>query len=615
MKSIKIKIIVVVLVLSLLLVFFAGIASARTWKPVIFGRDWVAITGKPLGATAGAMIFTQGGNAVDATCAMLAAVCVMTDSLHFGGETQALIYDPETNKVYGINGMGHGYTGATPEFYFEQGMAFPPNYGVLAAATPGTPRGLFVMLAEFGTMSLKEVLEPATRMADGYPIEGALVSGITRSQEMIAGWKYSAPIYLPGGNPPVEGQLFVQKDLANTFRKLVQTEQEALANGASRKEAIMAANERFYKGDIAQEYVRSSQENGGQHTMADLAFTRPTIEEPIHTNYKGIEVYKLTSWTQGPTLIQMLNLLELVDMSKYEYNSAEYIHMLYQVMNLAFADRDFYYGDPTVPPEEPLEGLLSKEYAKERFKQINWEKNDPNVGPGDPYPFQGEENPYKDLLANWKPNLTNIAWNPEVEERFYAGTTSIQAADANGMVVSVTPSGGWNPVFIAGHTGVGMSQRLQQFVVDEKLNPFNVTAPLKQPRVTLTPSLATKDGHPYLSFAVQGGDTQEQNLICFFLSVVEFGKNVQEAAEGPYFTSYQMQSSFGDHAQYPGRIRLDARIPQETADKLTAMGYKVEYAGADTVNSGPINAIYIDWENQTYWGGSSVNGEDYGIGW
>lgn len=609
------KIVLVVLVLSLLLVFFSGIASARTWKPIIFGRDWVAITGKPLGATTGAMIFAQGGNAADAACAMLASVCVMTDALHFGGETQALIYDPETNKVYGINGMGHMYTGGTPEFFLEQGMAFPPNYGVLAASTPGTPRGLFVMLAEFGTMSLKEVLAPAIKMADGYPIEGALARSIAGREEMLAGWKYSAPIYLPGGSPPEEGQIFVQKDLANTFRKLVETEQEVLINGGSRKEAIMAANERFYKGDIAQEYVRASQESGGMHTMEDMAFYRPTIEEPISTNYKGIEVYKLTSWTQGPTLIQMLNLLSLVDMSQYEYNSAEYIHMLYQIMNLAFADRDFYYGDPTVPPYTPLEGLLSKEYAKERFKLIDWEKNDPDVGPGDPYPFQGEENPYKDLLAKWTPNVTGVAWNADVEERFYAGTTSIQAADPNGMVVSIVPSGGWNPTFIAGHTGVGMSQRLQQFVIDETLNPFNLAAPLKQPRVTLTPSLATKDGHPYLSFGVQGGDSQEQNLIQFFLNFVEFGKNVQEAAEAANFTSYQMQSSFGAHAQYPGRIRLDARVPVEVQDKLTEMGYEVQMYAADRVNSGPINAIYIDWEHQTYWGGSSCNGEDYGIGW
>ena len=625
MMKINRKIVLVVLVLSLSLVLFSSIAFAQVggrFKPVIHARDWVAITGKPLGATAGALIFAQGGNAMDAACAMLATVCVMTDSLHWGGETQSLVYDPQANKVFGVNGMGHAYTGATPEFFFEKGLAFPPNYDVLAASTPGTPRGLMYQLAEWGTMSLAEVLAPAIRMAEGYPIEEQLVSGITNSKEMLSGWKYSAPIYLPnGGEAPRVGQIFVQKDLANMFRKLVETERLALVNGATRKEAIEAANHRFYAGDIAQEFVRASQENGGQHTMEDLYYSGVewwdlTKEEPITVNYKGIDVYKLTSWTQGPVLLQMLNLLELVDMSKYERGTAEYIHLIYQIMNLAYADRDFYYGDPRWEPKTPLEGLLSKEYAAERFKLINYEKNEPNVRPGDPYPYQGEENPFKDKLASWKPNVTGIAWNAAIEERFLAGTTSIQAADAkSGMVVSITPSGGWNPVFVAGHTGVGMSQRMQQFVVDENLNPFNVVQPWKQPRVTLTPSLAMKDGVPFLSFAVQGGDTQEQNQIQAFLDVVEWGLDVQQACEGAQFTSYQMQSSFGDHAQYPGRIQLDNRIAKEEADKLTAMGYDVRWRGELRVNSGPINAIWFDQENQTMWGGSSINGEDYGIGW
>lgn len=591
------------------------------FKPVIHARDWVAITGKPLGATAGALIFAQGGNAMDAACAMLAAVCVMTDSLHFGGETQTLVYDPQLNKVFGVNGMGHAYTGATPEFFFDQGMAFPPNYDVLAASTPGTPRGLMYQLAEWGTMSLEQVLAPAIRMAEGYPIEQQLVNSIASQKQRLSGWKYSAPIYLPnGGEPPRPGQIFVQRDLANMFRKLVEAERQALANGATRKEAIYAANYRFYAGDIGQEFVRSSQEQGGKHTMEDMYFSGVewwdlTKEEPITVNYKGIDVYKLTSWTQGPVFLQMLNLLELVDFSKYQRGTAEYIHMLYQIMNLAFADRDFYYGDPRWDPKTPLKGLLSKEYAKERFAQINWERNDPNVGPGDPYPYQGEENPFKDKLSNWKPNVTGIAWNSEVEQQFLAGTTSVQAADSKGMVVSMTPSGGWNPVVIAGHTGVGMSQRMQQFVVDENLNPFNVVAPHKQPRVTLTPTLCLKDGIPYLSMAVQGGDTQEQNQIQFFLDFVEWGLDVQQAAEGAQFTSYQMQSSFGDHAQYPGRIQLDNRIAKEEAEKLKAMGYEVQWRGELRVNSGPINAIYFDWENQTMWGGSSIHGEDYGIGW
>jgi gamma-glutamyltranspeptidase/glutathione hydrolase len=300
------------------------------------------------------------------------------------------------------------------------------------------------------------------------------------------------------------------------------------------------------------------------------------------------------------------------------YNSARYIHTLYQVMNLAYADRDFYYGDPYFPPEEPIKGLLSKAYAKERLKQIGWKKNDPEIKPGDPYPFEGKKNPYLNLLKKWSnvgsanpENLSAKDWS-EFEESFIAGTTSIQAADEMGWIVSVTPSGGWIPACIAGKTGIGMSQRMQSFVLDEAKNPFNVVTPGKRPRATLTPGLAIKDGKPFLSFAVQGGDTQDQNLLQFFLNVVEFGMNVQQACEAPNIVSYQMQSSFGKHLASPGRLRLNEEVPWWVRKRLEAMGYKLDYS---KYTSGPINAIFFDWKHGTFWGGSSNYGEDYGISW
>jgi len=257
--------------------------------------------------------------------------------------------------------------------------------------------------------------------------------------------------------------------------------------------------------------------------MEDLANWELHIEEPVMTTYKGIEVYKLTTWVQGPVMLQALNMLENFDLQSMGYNSARYIHTLYQVMNLAFADRDFYYGDPYFPPEEPVKGLLSKKYAKERIRQIDWKKNDPDVRPGDPYPFQDDENPFLELLERWHTvpatedaDMSDVSFEA-FEERFLAGTTSIQAADTSGWVVSVTPSGGWIPAVIAGHTGVGLSQRMQSFVLDEKDNPYNVVEPGKRPRATLTPGIALKNGKPYLSFAVQAGDTQDQNLLQLFL--------------------------------------------------------------------------------------------------
>ncbi|HKC62137.1 MAG TPA: gamma-glutamyltransferase, partial [Pyrinomonadaceae bacterium] len=195
---------------------------------------------------------------------------------------------------------------------------------------------------------------------------------------------------------------------------------------------------------------------------------------------------------------------------------------------------------------------------------------------------------------------------------FYAGTTSVEAADAEGWVVSVTPSGGWVPAVIAGHTGVGLSQRMQSFVLDASENPFNVLEPGKRPRATLTPTLALKDGKPFLAFAVQGGDSQDQNLLQFFLNVVEFGMNVQEATEAANFNSFQMRSSFGNHETRPGRILLDESVPAWERKELRGMGYDLTFG---TRTSGPINAIYFDTQHGTFWGGSSNNGDDYGISW
>jgi gamma-glutamyltranspeptidase/glutathione hydrolase len=593
------------------------------------------------------MMFLKGGNAVDAAAAMIAATCTMWDTLSWGGETQALIYNPRTKKVIGINALGVAPTGATPELFKGKNLRYPPEFGPLAAVTPGTPGGIMLMLAEYGKLSLKDVLEPSIQMADGYPIEAQLANTIERQKAMIKQWPYARAVMLPragagnaaaepaaqpsAGGPtpahdrpapsalptparresPEPGEIFRQPELAATLRKLVDAEQQALKAGKSRKEAIQAAYDRFYKGDIAQELARGTQQQGGLITTADLAAWRPRIEEPVKTTYKGIDVYKLTVWTQGPAMLQALNILENFDLRSMGYNSARYINTVYQAMSLAFADRDFYYGDPAFPPEEPVAGLLSKEYARERAKLINTQRNDPAQGPGDPYAYQGGTNPFADLLRQWTSVKTAQSFDT-FKERFLAGTTSVEAADAEGWVVSVTPSGGWVPAVIAGKTGIGLSQRMQSFVTETAEGPYNVIAPGKRPRVTLTPTLALKDGAPYLAFAVQGGDTQDQNLLQFFLNVVEFGMTVQEATEAANFNSYQMKSTFGDHKSEPGRILLNDATPSWVRKELTQMGYRGEY---EERTSGPINAILFDRAHGTMWGGSSNHGEDYGIAW
>jgi gamma-glutamyltranspeptidase/glutathione hydrolase len=605
-----------------------------TQKPMLYGSNWMAITGKPMAATAGSMIFQQGGNAVDAACAMLAATCTMWDTLSWGGETQVLIYNPKTKKVIAINAMGVAPTGATVAFFKGKGYNFPPEYGPLAATTPGTPGGLIYMLINYGSMSLEQVLAPAMHMAAGYAIEAQAANAMERDKDKIKQWPYSAKVFLTHAGQkreaPEGGEIFIQKDLLATLTKMVAAEKAALKKGKSRKDALMAAYDRFYKGDIAQEFVRGCQEQGGLITMQDLAKWKPIEEEPLMVNYKGIDVYKLKQWTQGPVMLQALNILENFDLKSMGYNSPKYIHTLYQAMNLAFADRDFYYGDPYAGPAEPIKGLLSKEYARQRAALIGFDKNDARIGPGNPYPFEGRINPYINLLKergfemdttkrNFAPkhDLGNNTPKEVYEDRLWRGTTSIEAADKEGWVVSVTPSGGWLPACIAGNTGIGMSQRMQSFVLDSALNPFNVVASGKRPRVTLSPSMFLKDGKPYLSAAVQGGDTQDQNLLQFFLNVAEFDMNVQRATEAANFNTNQLWLSLGgtktaDREPKPGQILLNSNTKEEVRTALKKMGYTLSFTDR---TSGPINAIYFDWKHGSLWGGSSNHGEDYGIGW
>lgn len=592
--------------------------SQSTQKPPLHGKNWMAITGKPLAATAGSMIFQKGGNAVDAACAMLAATCTMWDVLSWGGETQALIYNPKTGKVIGINALGVAPTGATAAFFKGKNMNYPPEYGPLSAVTPGTPGGLCTMLAEYGTMSLKDVLAPAMQLAAGYPMEAQTANSIERNKARIKQWPYSKSVFLPHAGQqreaPEAGEIFKQTDLLETLTKMVDAEQQALKKGKNRKEAIYAAYDRFYKGDIAVEFARGCQEQGGLITTDDLAKWKVIIEEPMKVNYKGIDVYKLSQWTQGPVMLQALNILENFDLKSMGFNSARYIHTVCQAMHLSFADRDFYYGDPYFAPDEPIKGLLSKEYAKERAKLIDPLKNDPKAGPGDPYPFEGKTNPY----MNYMKERGFIASTAPADEEYLAqlrlGTTSVEAADKEGWVVSITPSGGWVPACIAGRTGVGMSQRMQSFVCDPSLNPFNVVEPGKRPRVTLTPTLALKDGKPFLSFAVQGGDTQDQNLLQFFLNVVEFGMTVQEAAEAPNVNTNQLFLSLGgeERKPKPGSIIVHSDTPAWIRKELRQMGYTLAF---EDRTSGPINAIFFDWKHGSFWGASSNHGEDYGIGW
>ena len=444
----------------------------------------------------------------------------MWDTLGWGGETQALIYNPKTKKVIGINALGVAPTGATAEFYKSKGCSYPPEYGPLAAVTPGTPGGLMTMLAEFGTLSLEGGARAGDPDGRRLPDRGAGSRTPSSAQkDEIKKWTYSragdaAAPRRRRREAPEAGRDLPQPDLAATLRKLVEAEQQALKRGQDR------ARRRSTPPTTASTKATSRRRSCAARRSRAACSRRRTsrtgrckIEEPVKTTYKGIEVYKLTHWTQGPAMLQALNILENFDLKSMGYNSARYIHTVYQAMSLAFADRDFYYGDPDFPPEEPMRGLLSKEYAKaaRRDDQPGAQRSEHQARRSVPVPGR-QPTRSASCLRSGTPDARRARdatrrrsgtvrlvgavarFGRGFRRAFYAGTTSIQAADAEGWVVSVTPSGGWIPAVIAGRTGIGLSQRAQSFVTDPAEGPFNVIEPGKRPRVTLTPTLALKDG-------------------------------------------------------------------------------------------------------------------------
>ena len=553
---------------AVLIVLVAQDLGAATVKPVLHGRHWVAITGKPLAATAGAMMFQKGGNAVDAACAMLAATSTMWDTLGWGGETQALVYNPKTGKVVGgqrpRRGPHRRHAGVLP----GQGHGLPARVRAPLRGHAGHAGRAHRRCSRSGASSASRTCSrPRSRWPTATPSSSSSSTAIERHKARLKEWPYSKAVFLTHPGETREAAAGGRGLQAAGPRGHAA---QARGGGAAGPEGGEDPQGRpssppttaSTRATSPRSWCAGTKEQGGLITLEDLANWKWHLEEPVMTTYKGIEVYKLNTWVQGPALLQALNILENVDLKAMGYNSARYIHTVYQAMNMAFADRDFYYGDPYFPPEEPIKGLLSKDYAKQRVAADARGPERPRRPSGRSLSVPGRHEPVhrppREVADGRRPEARGQAERAHASRsRSPRAPRPIEAADAEGWVVSITPSGAWMPAVIAGRTGIGLSQRMQSFVLDEAENPFNVLAPGKRPRATLTPSLALKDGKPFLSFAVQGGDTQEQNLLQFFLNVVEFGMNVQEACEAPNVTSYQMRNSFGSHESQPGRLTAE----------------------------------------------------------
>lgn len=544
-------------------------------RPMVMGTHGVVVSGHYLATGIGMDILKRGGNAMDAAAAVGFALAVLKPHQNgIGGEVPILVHSAREGRVWSLSGHGVAPQAATIDYYRSLGLEVIPGDGFLPALVPPAPATWILLLKRFGTLRLADVLAPAIQLAaEGFPMYDSLHGSIAGSADRFRKeWPSSAQKFLPGGEPPPIGAVWLQPDWAETFQKLL----EAEAREADRGRGLRAAHDRFYQGDIAATIVdfcrstpiqdASGEAHAGLLTREDFACFEARLEEPVTTSYRGLEVYKCSSWTQGPVLLQCLNLLEGFDLRSWGHNSADYIHIVVECMKLAFADREFYYGDPAFV-EVPWERLLSKEYAEERGAWIDPGRASLELRPGGWPAIRAES-----ILP------VNAAFAAVAGGGSEGDTTKLEVIDSAGNMVSATPSGGWlmsSPV-VPG-LGFPLGTRGQMF----SLVPGhpNSLAPGKRPRTTLTPSLALRGGQPFLAFGSPGGDSQDQWALQFLLNVVDFGMGLQEAVEAPTFASEHWPSSFYPRRAAPGVLHVEGRVPEEVRAALAARGHLVQTTG------------------------------------
>jgi gamma-glutamyltranspeptidase/glutathione hydrolase len=558
---------------------FVCLAQRKEFEqPAMFaarGTHGAVAGGSEYATEAGMRVYFQGGNAVDAGVATMFAASVSEFS-HFGmgGEAPILIRT-KAGKVYSIAGVGTMPKLATAEMFRERkpkageiltldpgGMkGIIPVAGIMPALVPGMVESGLVALREFGTKSFGDVAQTAIELADGMAIDEMRAGAIARSRRFFDLWPDSKKTFMPDGQVPMPGDVFRQPNLARTLRSMVAAEKKVLAAGGSRTAGIDAVRDYFYRGDIAHRIDTFMKENDGLLRYEDMAAFKLQPEEPVSVDYRGYKVYKPAFWSQGPAMLQALNILEGFDLRSLGFNSAEYIHKVTEALKLAYADRDTYYGDPKFV-NVPTATLLSKDYAAERRKLIG-QKASLDFVPGTINDKKGRH-----------PIDMEIARTKIDPELMSSDTTCVDAIDKDGIVFSATPSGAWLPSVIAGDTGIPLTERAQSFLLVP--GSPNELAGGKRPRVTLSPTLVTQQGgRPYLAFSTPGGDNQDQSLIQLFLDVVEFGMNAQAAVEAPRLQTRHLVSSFDNHAWVRGDLLLDERIPQNVMQDLAARGDRV----------------------------------------
>jgi len=554
--------------------------------------------GHPLAARAAARVLEAGGNAVDAGVA--AGIClgvVHPDMVSVAGVAPIIVHMARPRETWAVSGVGGWPRRASVEFFRERcGGQIPP--GILRTVVPAAPHAWCTALARWGTMSFAEVAAPAIECAErGFPLSEFSAMLIQANQERYRRWPTTAALFLPGGRPPLPGERFVESELAETLRAMVHA--EAKARGRGRAEAIAAARDAFYTGEIAAAICAYHRREGGLLTAEDLARFEVEVSPPHTTVFRGVEVATCGFWCQGPGLLQMLNLLEPFDLAHLGHNSPRYLHLLVEAIKLAFADREAYYGDPA-QVKVPADGLLSKTYAEARRTLIGaraWPDMPP---PGDPYGLGAVGN-------RTLPPVPPFDELPHVMDTSY-----VAVVDAEGNALSATPSDASVDSPVVPGVGCAVSPRGSQSWLDPA-HPSAV-APGRRPRLTPAPAMAFKDGQLFMTLGTPGGDVQLQAMLQVFLNIVVLGMRPQQAVEAPRVASRSFPDSFWPHPTFPGRLQVEGRIPRDVTNALADLGHTIQTWVEWEWRAGAVCGIVVGPDG-TRMAGADPRRGSHAIGW
>ena len=563
-------------------------------RPTIAVTRHAISAGHYLAATAGFDILQAGGNAIDAGCAAGIALGVLqSDLVDVAGVAPIMIYLADKEEVVTIAGLGSWPKALDPELFMRQHSGKIPK-GVLRTVVPAAPDAWITALRRYGTMSFGEVAAAAIRLAqDGFPMYPLMAASLKRHEADHRAWPSTAAIFLPNGKPPEMGEVFRQTDLAASIQYMADEERASASRG--REAGLEAARDAFYRGDIARKIVAFMREEGGLLSAEDLAEYHSPVGPAERRRFGDLEVFTCGAWCQGPVLLQTLALLEGIDLASLEQNSPDYIHQLAEALKLAFADREAYYGDPA-KVEVPLATLISSEYAAERRKLIRPDRGWTEMPPPGDLGRAG---------ARFRASIGDP--NPEPD------TSYVCVADRHGNLFSATPSDGSYGSPVVPGTGLIPSNRGSQSRPDPR-HPSGV-APGKRPRLTPNPALAIRGRDQFMPFGTPGGDVQTQAMLQVLLNVFVYGHDVQSAIEAPRFATYSFPSSFAPFDYYPGRLALEARIPEDVIGDLARRGHEIQRWPDWIWTAGSVCAILADRRRGVLEAGADPRRAAYAIGW